>query len=119
MFWRSSKKKINELEEKTYKGFESVKKDMDAVGKWIKHLDSNNKQLFDLVFSLKRDLSSISDELGALREGFDFMSVEVKKGIVFTVYMRREGRVTVPKELRDAYNLEEGDLVECQIRKIK
>jgi len=40
-------------------------------------------------------------------------------GISFTVYMRREGRVTVPKELRDAYGLREGDLVECSIKKIK
>jgi AbrB family looped-hinge helix DNA binding protein len=40
-------------------------------------------------------------------------------GITFTVSMRKEGRVTVPKELRDAYDLEEGDLVECRIRKIK
>ena len=42
-----------------------------------------------------------------------------KMGITFTVYMRKEGRVTVPKELRDAYDLDEGDLVECKLRKIK
>lgn len=42
-----------------------------------------------------------------------------KAGITFTVYMRLEGRVTVPKELRDAYDLREGDLVECSIKKIK
>jgi AbrB family looped-hinge helix DNA binding protein len=47
------------------------------------------------------------------------VTTEEKLGIAFTVYMRREGRVTVPKELRDAYNLSEGDLVECKIRKIK
>ena len=47
------------------------------------------------------------------------MSNAENAGIIFTVYMRREGRVTVPKELRDAYNLKEGDLVECSIRKIK
>jgi AbrB family looped-hinge helix DNA binding protein len=47
------------------------------------------------------------------------MSNERKEGVTFTVYMRREGRVTVPKELRDAYDLKEGDLVECQIKKIK
>jgi AbrB family looped-hinge helix DNA binding protein len=40
-------------------------------------------------------------------------------GITFTVYLRCEGRVTVPKELRDAYDLREGDLVECYIKKIK
>ena len=44
---------------------------------------------------------------------------DTKTGIIFTVYMRKEGRVTVPKELRDAYTLKEGDLVECKIRKIK
>ena len=42
-----------------------------------------------------------------------------KSGIVFTVYVRREGRVTVPKELRDAYEIFEGDLVECKIKKIR
>lgn len=42
-----------------------------------------------------------------------------KAGNSFTVYLRREGRVTVPKELRDAYDLKEGDLVECCIKKIK
>jgi AbrB family looped-hinge helix DNA binding protein len=47
------------------------------------------------------------------------MSKEDNAGITFTVYMRQEGRVTVPKELRDAYEIKEGDLVECKIRKIK
>ena len=51
--------------------------------------------------------------------GVEIVSNERNRGIVFTAYMRREGRVTVPKELRDAYDLKQGDLVECKIRKIR
>jgi len=47
------------------------------------------------------------------------MSNDKKAGITFTVYMRCEGRVTVPKELGDAYRIKEGDFVECKIKKIK
>jgi bifunctional DNA-binding transcriptional regulator/antitoxin component of YhaV-PrlF toxin-antitoxin module len=47
------------------------------------------------------------------------ISNEEKLEITFTVYVRREGRVTVPKELRDAYDISEGNLVECHIKKIK
>ena len=47
------------------------------------------------------------------------MSTEENLELSFTVYVRREGRVTVPKELRDAYDIEEGNLVECHIKKIR
>ena len=39
--------------------------------------------------------------------------------VVFTSYVRNEGRITVPKSLRDAYGIEEGVLVECKIKKIR
>ena len=39
--------------------------------------------------------------------------------VIFTSYVRNEGRITVPKSLRDAYDLKEGVLVECKIKKIK
>lgn len=37
----------------------------------------------------------------------------------FTAYVRREGRITVPKEVRDALAVKEGNLVKCKIRKVE
>jgi len=37
----------------------------------------------------------------------------------FTAYVRREGRITVPKEVRDALIIEEGNLVRCKISKVE
>lgn len=71
--------KSKKLEDDTKKGFSAVKKDIDAVGKWIKHLDVQDKQLFDMLNNLKYDLSSIKEDLEGLKEAFE-MSQEVEKG---------------------------------------
>jgi len=42
-----------------------------------------------------------------------------EKTVEFTAYLRKEGRVTVPKEVRVALDIEEDDLVKCRIEKIR
>lgn len=42
-----------------------------------------------------------------------------ERGMRFTVYIGKDGRITVPKGVRDALGIVEGDLVECTIRKVK
>ncbi len=79
-FFRRGVKKI---EEETKKGFFSVKKEMDVVEKWIKHLDKQDKQLFDVVSSLKRELSTIKEELEGVREGVHLMNEGVQSKQVF------------------------------------
>lgn len=48
---------------------------------------------------------------------FSVLALSVKKS-EFTVYVRRNGRVTVPKEVRDALGIDEGNLVKCEIEKV-
>ena len=83
MFWFfSGKKEINELKKDTKKGFDSVKKDVHAVGGWIKHLDSEkNIQKRDLK-DLKEELSSIKEELEGVKNIISFMN-EVKNSKLF------------------------------------
>lgn len=43
----------------------------------------------------------------------------VEDKMEFTMYVRKEGRITVPKEIRDALDIKEDDLVNCTISKVK
>jgi len=51
--------------------------------------------------------------------GADALAGKERKEVSFTVYLRKGGRVTVPKEVRDALTIEDGDLVECRIKKTR
>ncbi len=37
----------------------------------------------------------------------------------FAAYVRREGRITLPKEVRDALSIQEGCLVRVKIEKVR
>lgn len=75
--------RTKELEKKTQDSFFAVKKDIDAVGKWIKHLDKRDKQLFDILSELKHEISSINDEISSLHEGIDLAVGDAKSKQVF------------------------------------
>ncbi|MBS3072076.1 hypothetical protein J4408_03730 [Candidatus Pacearchaeota archaeon] len=76
-------KDVDKLENETKKSFSVVKEDINHIGKWLKHLDSKDKQLFDIVSELKKDLSSVKDEIESLREGIDLVVEEEKNKHVF------------------------------------
>ena len=83
MFGWFRKKSDEKFQEEIKKSFVDVKHDMDSVGKWIKHLDGQDKQLFDILFELRQEISSIKDEVESLREGVDLENLAEKNKQVF------------------------------------
>ncbi|MEK6889421.1 MAG: hypothetical protein AABW80_04935 [Nanoarchaeota archaeon] len=81
--WLFGNNRVKKLEEKTQRGFDSVKKDIDMIGKWIKHLDIQDKQVFDQLNELKIDLSSIREEIEGMREGLELMNGGLEDKRVF------------------------------------
>lgn len=71
MFWffkkKVEKQEFEQLKHGVQTGFNSVKQDVGNLGKWIKHLDSNNSELKNEISSIKDDLSSIKDEIKNLK----------------------------------------------------
>ncbi len=72
------RKKVRLLEHETKKGFSAVKKDLEGVGQWIKHLEGKDKQLFENVDGLKEDLSSIKEDLENIRETLAYLNMAVE-----------------------------------------
>jgi hypothetical protein len=46
------------------------------------------------------------------------LQIKQQEPAEFTAYVRKEGKITVPKEVRDALRLERGGLVRCRIVKV-
>ena len=84
MFWLfGGKKEVVKLEQETRKSFSEVKKDFESVGKWIKHLNNSDKQLFDVLSEIKREITSINDDLEGVKEALSFMNLAQEHKQVF------------------------------------
>jgi len=68
------KKEVEKVKEETKKGFENVKKDLNSVGEWIKHLDSEKKIHKDEINSLKKILSNIKEDVDEIKEAIQIMN---------------------------------------------
>ncbi len=80
--WFFRKKDVEEVKESTRKGFEDVRKDINAVSGWIKHLDSEKNLHQTAVQSLKEDLSSLREEVEGIKNILNFMN-ETKTNKLF------------------------------------
>ena len=64
---KAEKREVEQLKQAVQTGFNSAKQDINNMSKWIKHLDSNDSELKDEIFSLNEELSSVKDELENLK----------------------------------------------------
>lgn len=62
-----SKKRLDDIQEETKKGFEAVKKDISSVSGWIKHLDSEKNLQKKDVEEIKEILSTLQGEIEGLK----------------------------------------------------
>jgi len=83
MFWLfSGKKEVKRVEEDTKRGFENVKKDIQSVSGWIKHLDSEKNLHQKEIESLKEALSTVKEEMDGLKNVVSIMG-EIKPNRLF------------------------------------
>jgi len=80
--WFSRKKEVEELKKETKHGFDSVKKDINSVGEWIKHLNSAKDTQKEDIREIKEVLSTINEELESIKNVVSIMG-EIKKPSMF------------------------------------
>jgi len=76
--WFFGKKSVKKLEEDVKSSFESVKNDIEDVGKWIKHLHGSHEDVSEVISELKRDLSTIKEDIEGMKEAISFMDFEAE-----------------------------------------
>ena len=76
------KKEVEEIKESTRKGFEDVKKDINSVSGWIKHLDSEKNLHQSEIETIKGDLSSIKEDIEGIKNALTFIGeMKMTKGV--------------------------------------
>ena len=73
------KEEFEQLKQAVQTGFNTVKQDVGGVGKWIKHLDTNDSKLKDDILVLEDSLSSVKDELENMK---NMLSILGERGAV-------------------------------------
>ncbi len=95
LFKKKGVEGVGDLENKTKKSFDAVKSDLDKVGAWVKHLDQQDKHLFDILNELKHEISSVRDEVEGVKEAVALVDFEAKNKQVFkkTAVLGKQGAV--------------------------
>ena len=75
------KKEVEQLKDETKRSFESVKKDINDAGLWIKHLNVKESEQDSKIDILNSKLSSIESDVEGLKNILAFLELGVSKQI--------------------------------------
>jgi len=91
--WFFKKKEVENIKNETKRGFDLVKKDLDHVGKWIKHLHSEKDTHKKDILELKEILSTVKEDLEELKH-IVFINQSLKPNRVFKTAVGLFGKQT-------------------------
>jgi len=64
---KAEKREVEQLKQAVQTGFNSSKQDINSLGTWVKHLDTEDSKLKDDIFDLHEELASVKEELESLK----------------------------------------------------
>ena len=76
---KAEKREVDQLKQAVQTGFNSSKQDINNLGTWVKHLDTEDSKLKEDIFDLHEELASVKEELENLKNVIDIIG----KGAVF------------------------------------
>ena len=79
LFGKRGKNEVEQLKEDTRKSFDAVKKDIDSISTWIKHLDSHKIAHREDIDGIKQILSSVQTDVEEMKNVVSVMS-ELRPG---------------------------------------
>lgn len=82
--FRNKKRDVQKVREDTLKSFEFVKKDINSVNLWIKHLHQQNSKHEDRLMELDAKLASIETDIEGLKNVFALADQRVFKQLFKT-----------------------------------
>lgn len=93
LFFR--KKEVEQLKQDTKEGFDSVKKDINGVTEWIKHLNSEKERQEKELEDIKIILSSLKEDIEGLKNVFSIIEESKKKQLFKTAVQKIDKQTAV------------------------
>jgi predicted nucleic acid-binding Zn-ribbon protein len=78
------KKEILNKDSEVKRGFDSVKKDINSLGKWVEHLNNKDSGIENEIFDIKEQITSIKDEMEGIKNIVDTIDKELFKQLFKT-----------------------------------